>query len=186
MIRTYLHFHCCHRENPFWKKLAQSSTVLYGKKNTCLCGTHARITHDFFYVMERVAKGKWFGNHVLFPQPGHVTWIDFSTSGPSSFLGDKCLHPAGAPTMLMITEVGNSMVTITWTTGEERMSPHQLGSDFVFFDLQMFLQISAIIMVQWKKYPNLNSSFCWEPFFHFHDCGRVTGFYNDSIPAEFP
>lgn len=37
-----------------------------------------------------------------------------------SLLGDKCLHPAGAPTMLMITEVGNSMVTLAWTTGEKR------------------------------------------------------------------
>lgn len=70
-----------------------------------------------------------------------------------SLLGDKCLHPAGAPTMLMIAEVGNSMVTLTWTTGGERMSPHQLGSDFDFFDLQMFLQISAIIMVHWKTIP---------------------------------
>eukprot|EP00434_Breviolum_minutum_P008714 symbB.v1.2.007682.t1/scaffold476.1/size199034/1 len=42
---------------------------------------------------------------------------EYSTSSFKTQTGDKCLHPAGAPTMLMITEVGNSMVTITWTTG---------------------------------------------------------------------
>lgn len=163
MIRTYLQFHCCHREDPFWTKLVQSSTVLYGK-HTVYVGLMLKLHMISLRSWKELQKGSdletmsFLHNQVmwpgLIPQSLHPLKNVHPTITVPSLVGDKCLHPAGAPTMLMITEVGNSMVTITWTTGEERMSPNQLGSDFDFIDLQMFLQISAINHGQCgKNYP---------------------------------
>jgi len=80
--------------------------------------------------------------------------------------------------MLMITEVGNSMVTLAWTTGEKRMSPHQLVSDFYFSDLQILTDFCHN-HGSLEKNTLKETHFCWEPFSTSMIVGGrvITGFY---------